>query len=128
MKRVQTEEDASTQGNEDSMTESKGFTCERCERAYEKPVLASVVSSGQTQVYYACPWCLTRVSPVQAEETFCEPASPDRADQAKKAATVEKVAAAGCTHYFGYLKKREKDKPIPDECLTCSKMVDCLMQ
>jgi len=128
VKRVQTEAEAPILKDGGRMTGSKGFTCEGCGRVYEKPILASVVSGGQTQVYYACPRCLTRVSRVQTEKTFHEPESPARPVQAKKTVTVEKEAPAGCTHYFGYLRKREKDKPIPDECLTCSKMVDCLMQ
>lgn len=33
---------------------------------------------------------------------------------------------AGCAHYLGYLKKRGKSTPIPEECLTCSKMIDCM--
>jgi len=32
---------------------------------------------------------------------------------------------AGCTHHLGYLKKRG-NTPIPEECLTCSKMIDCM--
>lgn len=31
-----------------------------------------------------------------------------------------------CGHFLGYLKKRPKNTPIPDECLTCSKMIECL--
>jgi len=34
---------------------------------------------------------------------------------------------AECLHEFGYLKNRPKGKPIPDECLTCPKMIQCLM-
>jgi hypothetical protein len=31
-----------------------------------------------------------------------------------------------CQHFLGYLKRRPKDTPIPDECLTCGRMVECL--
>jgi hypothetical protein len=33
---------------------------------------------------------------------------------------------AKCTHFLGYLKKRPRDMPFPDECLTCNKMIECL--
>ena len=33
---------------------------------------------------------------------------------------------AGCLHGLGYLKKRGKNVPIPEECFTCSKMIDCM--
>jgi hypothetical protein len=32
-----------------------------------------------------------------------------------------------CTHFLGYLKKRSKEAPIPDECLTCDKMIECMV-
>ena len=31
----------------------------------------------------------------------------------------------GCTHHLGYLKNRGSS-PIPEGCLTCSKMIDCM--
>jgi len=31
-----------------------------------------------------------------------------------------------CPHYFGYLKKLPKNLPIPDECLGCLRIVECL--
>ena len=33
---------------------------------------------------------------------------------------------AGCAHHLGYLKRRPKNTPIPEECLTCSKMIECM--
>jgi hypothetical protein len=31
-----------------------------------------------------------------------------------------------CGHFMGYLKQRPRETPIPEECLLCDKMVDCL--
>jgi hypothetical protein len=31
-----------------------------------------------------------------------------------------------CWQFLGYLKRRPKDTLIPDECLTCGRMVECL--
>jgi hypothetical protein len=31
-----------------------------------------------------------------------------------------------CPHQFGYLKKLGKNAAIPDECLSCSRMMKCL--
>jgi hypothetical protein len=31
-----------------------------------------------------------------------------------------------CGHFFGYLNKRQKGTPIPEPCLVCTKMVECL--
>jgi len=33
---------------------------------------------------------------------------------------------SGCPHHFGYLKEHPKRSPIPNECLTCPKIMECL--
>jgi len=33
-----------------------------------------------------------------------------------------------CPHHFGYLAHRPKDASIPQECLTCQKIVDCMLK
>jgi len=32
-----------------------------------------------------------------------------------------------CLHYFGYLAKLPKNSSIPEDCLLCSKVVECLV-
>jgi len=34
----------------------------------------------------------------------------------------------GCPHQFGYLAHRPKNVPIPQECLTCQKIVECMLR
>ena len=31
-----------------------------------------------------------------------------------------------CPYHFGYLAKLCKNKPLPEECLLCSKVVECI--
>ncbi len=49
-----------------------------------------------------------------------EEASPPEPPKPSSASTSE------CPHYFGYLKKLPKNLPIPDECLGCLRIVECL--
>ena len=35
--------------------------------------------------------------------------------------------SSGCPYRYGYLKTHPKNKPIPNECLTCTKIMDCLV-
>ncbi|PVX23862.1 MAG: hypothetical protein CW691_09495 [Candidatus Bathyarchaeum sp.] len=51
-----------------------------------------------------------------------------------KYATKEENAAAsedrffsGCLHHFGYLSSRPKDSPIPQECIICQRLGDCMV-
>ena len=34
--------------------------------------------------------------------------------------------SAGCPHRLGYLKEHPKHTPIPNECLTCNRIMECL--
>lgn len=36
--------------------------------------------------------------------------------------------SSGCPQTFGYLAKRPKDAPIPQQCLLCPKIVDCMLK
>jgi len=38
----------------------------------------------------------------------------------------EKRVSAGCSFYLGYLYERPKSVEIPQECLTCMNVVNCL--
>ena len=34
---------------------------------------------------------------------------------------------SGCLHYFGYLSSRPEGSPIPQECLICQRLGDCMV-
>jgi len=34
--------------------------------------------------------------------------------------------SSDCPHFFGYVRRLPKNTPIPDECLGCSRIVECL--
>jgi CRISPR/Cas system-associated protein Cas5 (RAMP superfamily) len=37
------------------------------------------------------------------------------------------VCDSVCPHYFGFLSQRPKDSVIPDGCLTCEKILECMV-
>ncbi len=47
-------------------------------------------------------------------------------DKAKK--TPKEPGPPGCSYYFGYLGELPKNTPIPDECLGCLKIMECLIK
>lgn len=99
------------------------FRCSECDEAFSKPILATLSSHGQVQTYYACPRCLTKVAEKSSKS---EGETSPFIEKVKKAVAVDENNVK-CTHFLGYLKKRPKNTPIPDECLTCGKMVECLV-
>lgn len=126
---MQSEQDLSKLHEEDCplKTHEKHITCDECGRTFQKPILATVSTRGQTQTYYACPRCMTKVqsSRTSAKEKE-EKGTVSTAEPTKL--TAEPEDTERCGHFFGYLNKHQKNTPFPDECLTCAKMVECMLR
>jgi len=103
-----------------------GFRCSGCNGTFQKPILATISSRGCVQTYYACPRCLSKISVVKDDKNEEGKETSISMKNVKKA-VVKHEDNAMCKHFLGYLKKRSKDVPIPDDCLTCDKMIECLM-
>ena len=103
--------------------------CDTCGEEFEQP-LYTVISSGYIEEeYYACPRCLSKVGGVERRKTVEaeddeETAQSGETEVEIKMEKMEETVA--CPHYLGYLKKRQKNTPIPEGCLTCDKMIDCM--
>ncbi len=50
--------------------------------------------------YYVCPHCLTKLEEEDKE---------------------------GCQYFLGYLNQRDKNEPIPENCIGCSKVLECML-
>ena len=50
--------------------------------------------------YFACPHCLNKI---------------------------EEEAKTGCQHWFGFLSQKDKKETIPQECVECEKVMDCML-
>jgi hypothetical protein len=99
-------------------------TCDECGTRFQKPLLATFTSQGSSEEYYACPRCLTKVAETETKQRRENEETPSAVRLGKVGTLLE--GDVKCEHFMGYLKKRPKDTPIPDECLTCTKMVECL--
>jgi hypothetical protein len=56
---------------------------------------------------------ITANSPVQEKE-----------NKAEEKVTPEN--SSGCNHHIGYLATRESKASIPDECMTCKDLIECM--
>ncbi|MGB9714609.1 MAG: hypothetical protein ACPLZC_06525 [Candidatus Bathyarchaeales archaeon] len=102
------------------------FKCERCGEEFQKPLLAAVSSTYSAQRYFACPRCLTKLDLVEESRTEEKREEKSSIKEKVKPKETSKLDDAKCNHFLGYLRRRPKDTPIPDECLTCEKMIECL--
>jgi hypothetical protein len=123
------------------MLENRSFTCEnpKCGRTFAEPVLVENLTAQNGGSYYACPYCFTEImlekesvistneQELEREKTKTKP--PKVPEPAKK--TLDQQSSETpqkCQHYFGYLSSRSKKDPIPEECMTCEKLVECMLK
>jgi len=65
--------------------------------------------------------------PEERVKTLERPESaPTASVDAKRPESPQNSQSSGCPHHFGYLKEHPKHTPIPNECLTCSRIMECL--
>jgi hypothetical protein len=74
-----------------------------------------------TEPYSACPFCLTQEQIIQKAELKI-----DLVEAKEKPLKREKPSA--CHHHPGYLSERSSKEQIPDECMVCKDIVECMLK
>ncbi|MGD0643545.1 MAG: hypothetical protein ABSA75_01420 [Candidatus Bathyarchaeia archaeon] len=92
--------------------------------------------------YAACPYCLTKITEAQLEaenkpEKATEPQleaenKPEKAQietgLPEEKPTKNREKPLTCHHYLGYLSERAQKEQIPDECIVCKDIVECMLR
>jgi hypothetical protein len=101
--------------------------CDTCGEKVETSLLAMVSSGYFTEEYYACPKCLSKVKAVERQKSLeVDEADEEREESLEMEVEAKMQEGVACAHRLGYLKQRPKSTPIPEGCLTCSKMIECM--
>jgi hypothetical protein len=127
------------------MSQKHSLVCSnsKCARSFTEPIEISLIQvDGSVENYYACPHCFSRMNPENKmlEGTEAPPtidktkqspsevyvSSVSKKGQEKSTNDIQKTKPAGCAHFLGYLKKRPKNTPIPDDCLLCVAVMKCM--
>jgi DNA-directed RNA polymerase subunit RPC12/RpoP len=106
---------------------------ERCGRSFTAPVrLTDLSHKPHSETYYACPYCFSKMDELEHNLSHdlklmeTEGNETTISNNPKKHATPEDITFQ-CPHHVGYLKKRSKDESVPDSCLTCPKILQCMV-
>ena len=109
---------------------SNSCSCQACGRIFESSIKLTNLSAMPMQTYDACPFCFSKIDNDTDLKDSSDLASasenPNIAFENNQI-PIETPKQVECPHHFGYLKKRPKNTPIPDACLTCQKMIQCLL-
>ena len=96
-----------------------------CGRVFATP-LKTLNLQDSREPYLACPFCLTRISEPQLESAKSEIQDESRPAKDKKDKGKEKPQA--CPFHMGYLSERKDKQQIPDDCIVCQVLLDCMLQ
>lgn len=119
--------------------ENQSYTCPNpsCGRVFTNPIKAENLRSKDAEVYDACPFCLTEITlekkAITIEEKKNLEKKKTKSEQASVYSKKETIAESPpkvqkCTHQFGYLSKRSAKEKIPEECMMCENIVQCMLK
>ena len=78
--------------------------------------------------YAACPYCLTEIEETLAEQNNKSEKTIPETILHKEKTTRNKDKPTDCQYHFGYLSEREKKERIPDDCLSCTDILECMLR
>jgi hypothetical protein len=96
--------------------------------------LKARILGSENEPYDACPYCLTEITSAESCHVVEAKSSPET-DETKDEGTVVALAgrtvrspqATQCAHHFGYLSERSSKDKIPEECMICDKVLECML-
>jgi hypothetical protein len=123
-------------------SETASITCPNndCGKNFEKPLSTINIQQDPKRKYQACPYCLTEI-PIfereyQQEEEISEEITTiqenddfEVEEEDKKVKDFSRIEEnqSDCKYHLGYLGE-EKHQQIPDDCLICAKIMECMRQ
>lgn len=97
----------------------------KCHRRIEEPILLNNLSRAQTEQYYACPHCFIKLDLISVQP---QEQTEKKEEPLFKPPEEEEETPSRCAGYLGYLASLRENHPIPQECLNCPKVLDCVMK
>jgi len=107
--------------------EKRMVTCTNgaCKKTFVTPLQALNLQQEPEEPYAACPYCLTRIDEIDSK---CNNKTEKLSQKAIEKEEKPKLKPVSCKYHLGYLSEREQKEQIPDECIVCKYIVDCMLQ
>jgi len=110
------------------------FTCPNpsCGRIFATPI-KTLNMQDPGKPYSACPFCFTKIEDPESESRKPENRSESRDEKrSNKEKTLkekeDKDKLKNCRNHLGYLSERASKQQIPEECMVCEVLVECMLQ
>jgi hypothetical protein len=114
------------------MGEKKTFTCQNvsCKRTFSTPLKTLNLQLSPTESYSACPFCLTEIKilekPIEIQLENQQSEEYQSAPQVKADKNTD--IPTKCHFHPGYLSERTSKDDIPDDCLVCKDIIECMLR
>jgi hypothetical protein len=116
----------------------KTFTCQNpsCKKTFIVPLKTLNLQQTPPNPYFACPYCLTKIeltdTPPKTEEkskkSFLEAQPKNNQVDLEKKHVKKSEKPAACQYHLGYLSERSSKQQIPDDCLVCKDIIECMLR
>lgn len=111
----------------------------KCGRTVDNPIIVQDLGSEGRTTYQACPYCLTEIvleKPLITKDDQKEKKKPKGKSWTEQKEEFMKLKpppqlsedSDECPYHFGYLSERSKGEDIPEKCMTCKKLVQCMFK
>jgi hypothetical protein len=102
---------------------------EKCGRNFLRPI--TIHDLNLRRKYTACPFCFTELPKITIRrrvQTVHEKKAKEECTEKSTQSDLTHVSqeTEECSHKFGYLSERSKDEDIPEQCMTCPKIIECM--
>lgn len=111
--------------------QKSALTCPNnsCAKVFVKPIRALNLQAASAGPYDACPYCLTEINP----DVLVAVHDELRAVEVDEKVPLENLAevpqeSPSCSYHLGYLSERESKGQIPDGCIVCKDIVECMLK
>jgi len=111
--------------------QKNALTCHNnaCAKIFHKPLKALNLQVASAGPYDACPYCLTEIN---RDEVTTVSNAPISVEVDEKMSLENQVhvpqQSIGCSYHLGYLSERDSKDQIPDECIICKEIVECMLR
>jgi len=113
-------------------------TCQNpsCKKNFNAPLKTINLQQTPPDPYFSCPHCLTEAEPIEELQRIVADAEEDSLEESQQETSQiepeEKPkindTAAVCHYHRGYLSERTGKEGIPDDCLVCGEILDCMLK
>jgi hypothetical protein len=114
------------------MGEKKMVKCQNasCKKSFNVPLKTLNLQRSPREIYNACPFCLTELKTPEkrAEIQFENLKEEANQREIKEKSDINKDNSTNCHFHLGYLSERTSKDNIPDECLVCNDILECMLR